>query len=354
MPREPLFKISEAGLFCPRGAFYVDPWAPVATAVITHAHADHAVKGSRRYITAEPGRWVLWSRMGQHSKVETLKFGESVDLNGVKVSLHPAGHILGSAQVRAEYKGDVWVISGDYKVAPDRTCSTFEPVRCNTFVTESTFAQPLFQWEPQETTFAKIHDWWRANQSRNQASFLFAYALGKAQRLLAGIDSSIGPVFAHRDIESMNEIYRKSGVDLPAARIPNSGMTTDEWGKSLILQTPSARWNQGFPHLGQFSNAFASGWMMLPDATRERRVHDGFALSDHADHRELLAAVRDTGAERVLVTHGYIDEFVAELKSLGYDATAMRTPRCRRPPKVPVLEVSMLSGLGRSDRPLGH
>lgn len=334
MSREPLFKISEAGLFCPRGAFYVDPWAPVATAVVTHAHADHAVKGSRQYITAGPGQWVLWSRMGQHSKIVPVPFGETVDLNGVKVSLHPAGHILGSAQVRAEYKGEIWVISGDYKVAPDATCTPFEPVPCHTFVTESTFGHPHFHWEPQSETFSQIHDWWRTNQAANQASFLFAYALGKAQRLLAGLDPAIGPVFVHRDIEFNNELYRKSGVNLPAARVPNHGMTVEEWGRSLILQTPSARWSQAFPHLGHFSTAFASGWMTLPDSVRERRVHNGFALSDHADHGELLGAIVATGAERVLVTHGYIDEFVAELKSLGYDATPMRTPRCRRPPKV--------------------
>ena len=334
MPREPLFKISEAGLFCPRGAFYVDPWAPVSTAIITHAHADHAVKGSRRYITAESGQWVLWSRMGQHSRIETSAFGESIDLNGVIVSLHPAGHILGSAQVRAEYKGEIWVISGDYKVAPDATCAAFEPVRCHTFVTESTFAQPVFQWEAQATTFSNIHDWWRTNQSLGKASFLYAYALGKAQRLLAGLDSSIGPIFAHRDIESMNALYRQSGVVLPSARIPNAGMTTEEWGRSLILQTPAARWAQGFPHLGHFTSAFASGWMMLPDGSHARRVQHGFPLSDHADHRELLGAVAATGAERVFVTHGYIDEFVCELKSLGYDAISMRTPRCRRPPRI--------------------
>ena len=336
MSSESLFKISEAGLFCPRGAFYVDPWAPVATAVITHAHGDHAVKGSRQYIAAESGGnvMVLWSRMGQHSRIEPLAFGQSIDLNGVKVSLHPAGHILGSAQVRAEYKGEVWVISGDYKVAPDVTCAAFEPIRCHTFVTESTFAQPCFQWEPQEATFGRIHDWWRMNQARNQASFLYAYALGKAQRLLAGLDLSIGPVFAHRDIESVNALYRKSSVQLPSARIPNDGMTTDEWNRSLILQAPSARWSQGFPHLGNFSTAFASGWMTLPDAAHERRVHTGFALSDHADYQELLQAVAATGAERVLVTHGYIDEFVSDLKSRGYNASANTHPRCRRPPKV--------------------
>jgi putative mRNA 3-end processing factor len=273
--------------------------------------------------------------MGQHSRIEPIKYGESVDLNGVKVSLHPAGHILGSAQVRAEFKGEVWVISGDYKVAVDRTCAPFEPLRCHTFVTESTFAQPIFQWEPQEAVFARIHDWWRENQQQKKASFLFAYALGKAQRMLAGLDTDIGPIFVHRDIEVVNKLYRDSGVSLPDAKTPNDGMTVDDWSRAIILQTPSARWRQGFPYLGQYSNAFASGWMLLPDGAHERRVQQGFPISDHADHQELLGAIRDTGAERVLVTHGYIDEFVAELKKLGYDSAALRTPRCRRPPKVP-------------------
>jgi putative mRNA 3-end processing factor len=334
MPREPLFKISDAGLFCPRGAFYVDPWGSVATAVITHAHADHAVKGSRRYITAEPGHKVLWSRMGQHARIEPIPFGESIDLNGVKVSLHPAGHILGSAQVRAEYKGEVWVISGDYKVAPDSTCAAFEPIPCHTFVTESTFAQSVFRWEPQQAVFDQIHDWWQANQANGQASFLFAYALGKAQRLLAGLNSSIGPIFVHRDIETVNNLYRQSGVPLPTVRVPNAGMTNEEWGKSLILQPPSARWSQGFAHLGHFSTAFVSGWMTLPGACHSRRVGHGFPLSDHSDHGELLSAIAATGAERVLVTHGYIEEFVAELKARGYDAVPMKTPRCRRPPRI--------------------
>jgi putative mRNA 3-end processing factor len=344
MSREPLFKLSDAGLFCPKGAFYVDPWAPVATAVITHAHADHAVKGSNRYITAEPGRRVLWSRMGQHAKIQGLAFGESFDLNGVKVSLHPAGHILGSAQVRAEYQGEIWVISGDYKVAPDSTCASFEPIRCHTFVTESTFAQPVFHWEPQHATLEKLHAWWRENQAKGHASFVYAYVLGKAQRLLAGLDQSIGPVFVHRDIESMNTLYRESGVALPTARTPNAGMTVQEWESSLILQPPAGRWAQGFPHLGHFSSGFASGWMVLPDACHSRRVNAGFPLSDHADHNELLSAIAATGAERVLVTHGYIDEFVKELKSLGYDALPMKTPRCRRPPKVPELSLPERAG----------
>ena len=335
MSREPLFKISEAGLFCPRGAFYVDPWAPVATAIITHAHADHAVKGSRRYITAESGRRVLWSRMGLHARIDGLAFGDAIDINGVKVSLHPAGHILGSAQVRAEYKGEIWVISGDYKVAPDVTCEAFEPIRCHTFVTESTFARPIFHWEPQHATFDKIHEWWRSNQEQGVASFLYGYSLGKSQRLLAGLDLKTGPVFVHRDIEAVNELYRQSGVPLPSVRTPNSGMTSEEWSRAMILQPPAARWAQGFPHVGNFSSGFASGWMVLPEGNHARRVHQGFALSDHADHGELISAVKATGADQVWVTHGYIDEFVTELRSFGLNAVAMRTPRCRKPPKVP-------------------
>ncbi len=331
----PLLRLTNAGLYCERGGFYIDPWSPAAKAVITHAHGDHAVKGSRQYLTAEPGRLVLQHRMGAGAKIDGLAFGETVDLNGVKVSLHPAGHILGSSQVRVEHHDEVWVVSGDYKVAPDATCAAFEPVRCNTFITESTFAHPHYHWEPQADTFAQIHDWWRENQQHDKACFLYAYSLGKAQRLMAGLDHSIGPVFAHPWIEEINALYRQSGVPLPETRTPQSGVTRDEWSRALILLPPSVRWEVGFPIMGNYSTAFASGWMTLPDGPAQRRVHRGFALSDHADHDELLAAVAATGAQCILVTHGYIDEFVTELKSLGYDALAHRTPRCGKPPRVP-------------------
>ena len=334
MPREPLLRLTSAGLYCSRGGFHIDPWSPVACAVITHAHGDHAVKGSRTYLAAEPGRLILQHRMGPRAQIQSLPYGETLDLEGVRVSLHPAGHVLGSAQVRVEHHGEVWVVSGDYKVAPDVTCAAFEPVKCHTFITESTFGHPHYHWEPQSVTFAAIHDWWCDNQAHDRASVLYAYSLGKAQRLLAGLDPGIGPIHAHPAIEQMNELYRQSGIALPATRSPHGEMTPTEWSRSLILMPPASRWEQGLHFHGHYSTAFASGWMVLPDEAGKRGVERGFPLSDHADYSELLTAVAATEAQHILVTHGYIDEFVATLKSRGYDASAHKTLRCKRPPMV--------------------
>lgn len=334
MSRVPLLRLTNAGLYCEHGGFHIDPWSPCAYAVITHAHADHAVKGSRRYLTAESGRLILQHRMGSHAAIETLPFGTPLVVNGVKVSLHPAGHILGSCQVRVEYRDEVWVVSGDYKVAPDATCAPFEPVKCHTFITESTFAHPFFHWESQSETFAEIHKWRKKNRYCGKACVVYAYSLGKAQRLVAGLDHELAPVFAHPWIESMNEIYRESGSSLPLTR-PLTDLTIDNWPGAVILLPPAARWHAAIPNLGHYATAFASGWMTLPNGPADRRVESGFALSDHADHDELLKAIADTGAERILVTHGYITELVAELKSLGYDAEPHPTIRCKRPPRVP-------------------
>jgi putative mRNA 3-end processing factor len=334
MSREPLLRLTSAGLYCSRGGFHIDPWSPVARAVVTHAHGDHAVKGSRTYLAAEPGRLILQHRMGPRAQIQTAKYGESVDLDGIRVSLHPAGHILGSAQVRVEHKGEVWVVSGDYKVAPDSTCTSFEPVKCDTFITESTFGHPHFHWDPQAVTMAKIQEWWRNNQAQQRASLLYAYSLGKAQRLLAGLDPAIGPIHAHPTVEEMNELYRQSGIRLPATSCPIRAMTPTDWSRSLILMPPASRWEKGLHFHGHYATAFVSGWMVLPDQPGKRGVELGFPLSDHADYQELLTAVAATEAQRILVTHGYIEEFVATLKSRGYDAAAHKTPRCKRPPNV--------------------
>lgn len=334
MSREPLLRLTSAGLYCSRGGFHIDPWNPVACAVITHAHGDHAVKGSRKYLAAAPGRAILQHRMGPRAQIHAVPYGSSLDLDGVHVSLHPAGHILGSAQVRVEHQGEVWVVSGDYKVAPDATCEAFEPVKCHTFITESTFGHPHFDWDPQAATFGAIQDWWRQNQSSGRASLLYAYSLGKAQRLLWGLDPTIGPIYAHPSIEEMNNLYRESGVPLPATKNPVSEMTPAEWSRAMILMPPASRWQRNIAFQGHYATAFASGWMVLPDQPGKRGVERGFQLSDHADYGELLSAVVATEAQRVLVTHGYIDEFVTTLKLRGYDAAAHKTPRCKRPPNV--------------------
>ncbi|EPN66218.1 mRNA 3''''-end processing factor, partial [Pseudomonas syringae pv. actinidiae ICMP 19079] len=192
------------GLYCPPGDFYIDPWRPVERAVITHAHGDHARTGNQHYLSAASGEGILRSRLGQDINLQTLEYGETITHHGVKLSLHPAGHVLGSAQVRLEYEGEVWVASGDYKVEPDGTCAAFEPVRCHTFITESTFGLPIYRWAPQSQIFEGINEWWRGNAAQGKASVLFAYSFGKAQRILHGIDSQIGPILVHGAVEPLN------------------------------------------------------------------------------------------------------------------------------------------------------
>src|SRR4051812_5596007 len=211
----PLLAPTDDGLYCPLGDFHIDPWRPVPRAVITHGHADHARRGCAQYLAAAPGEPVLRVRLGPDADLIPLPYGQPLDLNGVRVSLHPAGHILGSAQVRLEYRGEVWVVSGDYKLGPDATCAPFEPIHCHTFITESTFGLPIYRWPTEADVFADVNAWWRANAAAGRASVLYAYALGKAQRLLAGLDPSIGPIYCHGAVEVLNDAYRAAGVALP-------------------------------------------------------------------------------------------------------------------------------------------
>lgn len=338
MNRSPLLRLTSAGLYCEVGGFHIDPWSPVAKAVITHGHADHFVAGCKHYLTAKPGVHILRKRLGPRAVVLPLNYGESVDCFGVQVSLHPAGHILGSAQVRVEHQGEIWCVSGDYKVAPDPTCASFEPVRCHTFITESTFGHPFFAWEPQDAVFREIHSWWQENQQRGVASLLYAYALGKAQRLLAGLDENIGPILVHPAVDAINELYRAEGVIFPASNIPTPDLSTDQWSRSLMILPPAERWKPDILSRGPYRSGFVSGWMALSDGPKQRRVETGFALSDHADHQEILATIAATGAETVLVTHGYIDLLVDLLRSRGLDAQPHRTPRCQKPPAIPATQ----------------
>src|SRR6188768_1990220 len=164
------------GLYCPQGDFYIDPWRPVERAVITHAHADHSRRGHGAYLAAAPAEGVLRTRLGEEIALQTLPYGEAIEHHGVRLSFHPAGHVLGSAQVRLEHGGRVWVASGDYKVEDDGTCAPFEPVRCDTFITESTFGLPIYRWPTQATLMAEIFDWWCVNAAAGRASVVYAYA----------------------------------------------------------------------------------------------------------------------------------------------------------------------------------
>ncbi|MET0858887.1 MAG: ligase-associated DNA damage response exonuclease, partial [Telluria sp.] len=211
--------VRKEGLYCVPGQFYIDPWRPVDRAVITHAHGDHARVGHGHYLSAASGVGILKSRLGQDIHIDGIEYGASIEHNGVKISLHPAGHVLGSAQVRMEHKGEVWVASGDYKVEPDRTCVPFEPVRCDTFITESTFGLPIYRWEPEQSIFDDINGWWRKNAAEGRCSVIFAYSFGKAQRILSGLDPTIGPIVCHGAAEPLNRVYREGGVDLPPTRL---------------------------------------------------------------------------------------------------------------------------------------
>ena len=313
------------GLYCPPGDFHIDPWRPVQRAVITHAHADHARGGHAHYLAAAPSEGVLRSRLGGDIAIQPLAYGETVEHNGVKVSLHPAGHVLGSAQVRIEHQGRVWVVSGDYKLEADGTCAPFEPLRCHCFITESTFGLPIYRWRPQAEVFADVNAWWRTNAQLARPSLLLGYSFGKAQRLLAGVDPGIGPIFVHGAVETINQAYRAAGVVLPNTRRVIEAKDKDEFRHALVIAPPGAQASPWGRRFFDASDAFASGWMRLRGARRRQGLDRGFVLSDHADWPGLLQAIAATGAERVIVTHGYEAVMVRWLQEQGLEAGSFRT-----------------------------
>jgi putative mRNA 3-end processing factor len=320
-----LIESTARGLYCAAGGFHIDPWQPVERAVITHAHGDHARPGSAHYLCAAPGLAVLRARLGEGASIQAVPYGEPVDMNGTRISLHPAGHVLGSAQVRIESRGETWVVSGDYKLEPDPTCAPFEPLACDTFVTESTFGLPIYRWGAPASVAASIEAWWRANAEEKRASVLFAYAFGKAQRILAGLDASIGPILVHGAVDAMNAAYRESGVALPETRLAIELEKGFDVSRALGVAPPSAQGSPWLKRFGDYSDAFASGWMAVRGQRRRLAVDQGFVLSDHADWPGLNRAIEATGARRVLVTHGYTAPLVQWLAERGYEAAAMQT-----------------------------
>ena len=313
------------GLYCPQGDFYIDPWRPVGRAVITHAHADHARTGHGHYLAAASAEGVLRARLGAHIALQSVPYGQEVTHNGVTVSLHPAGHVLGSAQVRLAHGGQTWVASGDYKVAPDATCTPFEPVRCDVFITESTFGLPIYRWRPDAEVFAEINAWWAANAAVGRASVLMCYSFGKAQRILSGVDSSIAPIVVHSAIQTLNTAYRDAGVTLPPTQLVSEVGDAGDFNRALVLCPPSAAKGPWIKRFGDFSDAFASGWMQLRGARRRGSYDKGFVLSDHADWPGLMGAIGATGANRIIVTHGSIPVMVRYLSEQGLEAGSFHT-----------------------------
>jgi putative mRNA 3-end processing factor len=321
-----MLKETADGLYCPAGDFYIDPWGAVERAVITHAHGDHARVGSRSYLCEASGAPLLRRRFGSEAVIETHGYGEVVHLGSTRVSFHPAGHVLGSAQVRIEGPDGVWIVSGDYKRAPDPTCLPFEPIRCDTFVTESTFGLPIFHWDPATDVIAELVAWWEDNRAADRASLLFCYTLGKAQRILAELALVTDRrVLVHGAMMSMIEAYREAGVPMLATSPLIERPRGSSFAGELILAPLLARGTPWMRRLGDFSDAFASGTMRVRGARRQRNVDRGLVLSDHADWAALLQTVREVGAPRVLTTHGHPEPFARYLTSVGIESGVIRT-----------------------------
>jgi putative mRNA 3-end processing factor len=326
--REPsdLVVSTPVGLFCPAGGFHVDPWGPAERAIVTHVHADHARPGSAAYLCADASAPFLRRRMGEGPIVQGAAYGERIRLGDTVVSLHPAGHVLGSAQIRIEAAGRVWVMSGDYKRAPDPTCAPFEPLRADVFVTEATFALPIYRWPKPDVVAGEVMAWWERNRHAGVASLLFCYAMGKAQRLLAELGRLTDrPVLVHGAVAEMSELYRRQGVPLLATTRVAELPARRSYAGELVLAPLSARGTTWGRRFGERETALASGWMRVRGTRRRKGYDRGFVLSDHADWAALLRTIEDTGAERVLATHGYSEELARYLRESGRDAGVIAT-----------------------------
>jgi len=320
----PLIEFSDCGLYCRAGGFYIDPWKPVERAVITHAHSDHARWGSKYYLCHHLTKPILQVRLGDNH-YQSVDWDEPVYMNGVRVTLHPAGHIIGSAQIRVEYNGEVWVVSGDYKVEDDGMSGAFEPVKCHSFISECTFGLPIYKWKKQEYIFDDIQSWVTKNKERGKSSILFAYSLGKAQRLLPCLSAITDRILVHGAVYNVHMGLVNAGWPLPEVyRVTPD--TPKDWLKNSIVIAPSSA--EGTPWLKKFgplSIGVCSGWMQVRGNMRRRNADAGFALSDHADWEGLLQAIKATEAETVYVTHGFTAAFGRYLNEIGIEAKEVKT-----------------------------
>jgi putative mRNA 3-end processing factor len=321
-----LVTCTDRGLYCAAGDFYVDPWRPVDRAIITHAHSDHARPGSARYLAAAPGAGLLRHRLGQSIQLDAVSYGQVVEHQGVKVSLHPAGHVLGSSQVRIEHRGQVAVVTGDYKTHPDATCAPFELIQCDHLITESTFGLPIYRWLPATTLTQQINQWWTTNRDAGITSVIYAYALGKAQRVIGGLDASIGPILLHGAVDAMTTAYREAGIALPPTLYADADAAKTHRGRAALIAPMSAAGSPWLRKFGTISAAVVSGWMAVRGKRRYQSVDRGFAMSDHADWDGLMSVIRGSGAQRVDVTHGYADAVARYLRETrGIDARKLET-----------------------------
>ena len=320
-----LLEFTGNGIYCPLADVYLDPWKPVPKALVSHGHSDHASWGHGSYLCTTSAAPVIKHRLNLSGNIQAINYGIPVFINGVEFSFHPAGHIPGSAQIRVAHNGEVWVFSGDYKLESDGISESFEPLKCHTFITESTFGLPVYKWKPQREVFDDINQWWRRNQSSGKVTILVGYALGKSQRILRNVDHSIGKIFVHGAIDSMTQILRAQQIELPPTIYVTNEMKKKDFEGALVVCPPSAIGSPWLRKFDPYSLGIASGWMGLRGARRRRGADRGFVLSDHADWTDLNRAVEATGAQRVFVTHGYSDVFAHWLSEKGIEAKAVKT-----------------------------
>jgi putative mRNA 3-end processing factor len=320
---QPLLVFNDKGIYCAKADVYLDPWKPVDKAIISHGHADHSRWGNKHYIMHHDTIPIAKHRLGD-IHVSGVEYGESFSVNGVKFSLHPAGHVIGSAMIRVEHQGEVWVFSGDYKTEADGVSSAYEPVECHTFITECTFGLPAFKWKPQDQVMQEINEWWKKNREDGRTSVLFAYALGKAQRVMKQLDTSNGDIYTHGAIENLTEVLRPM-IDLPeTTRITRDTKKNDIKG-NIVIAPPSAHGTTWIRKMVPYVTASASGWMTFRGTRRRRAIDQGFVLSDHCDWDGLLYAIRESRCEKVICTHGYSDIFSRYLTEIGYDGRTAET-----------------------------
>ena len=319
-----LIIFTDRGMYVPQADVYIDPWRSVERALITHAHSDHARWGMQHYLAHQQSIPILKSRLGINN-YQSVAYGETTTINGVKFTFYPAGHVLGSSQIKVEYKGNIWVVSGDYKLVNDGICTPFEPVKCHAFITESTFGLPVFNWKSNEQLKLELNEIWRLTIQQNKSLVIFAYALGKAQRVLQLLDNSLGKVFVHGAVYNMNEACQESGVQLNEYLAVSNESKNHIWNGSAIIAPPSAAGSTWLKKFEPYITVNASGWMALRGARRRSAVDYGLVMSDHADWNDLNTAIKQTSAEKILVTHGYSAIFAKYLREQGYDAIDVNT-----------------------------
>lgn len=319
-----LLRLTKKGLFCQQGNFYLDPWSKVDYAIISHGHADHARWGMKQYLCHTDSKNILKQRLGKDIKVETLPYAKPININGVKVSFHPAGHVIGSAQIRLEYQGRVEVFSGDYKTHPDFITTPFEPVKCHSFITESTFGLPIYRWKSEEVIQNEISEWIAYNKSQNWTSVFVGYSLGKAQRIMSLLNG-IDDIYVHRSIHNLNEAISAGGYPIPDTKLLTADFNKKELEGKLVIIAPAVLDSKMFKRIPNAATAMCSGWMQIRGNRRWRAVDSGFPVSDHADWEGLLSAVKATEAEEVYVTHGSQASFSRYLNENGIQAYELKT-----------------------------